>query len=151
MITPMIISIYSNSPFYIIIIYTILFCIMFMIIYSIIVHCTITINYVYPIYNNYIPNDDERIGYIPNNDDQIGYIPNDDLIGYIPNDDEQINYISNDEQIDYSHQSCCICLKQFIPSSNTSKLRCSHVYHQRCIIEWLKYQKNCPICRTYIV
>ena len=44
------------------------------------------------------------------------------------------------------YNNCVICLDD-IDSKNIYKLDCCHVYHQKCIDEWLLKQNTCPICR----
>lgn len=53
----------------------------------------------------------------------------------------------------YRDDFCSICLEKFI---NTSKLSlrqidtCQHIYHQRCIDQWLQNNRHCPLCRSSI-
>jgi hypothetical protein len=42
---------------------------------------------------------------------------------------------------------CSICITEFIPDDDTVKLKCNHLFHQKCITEWCKYKQDCPICR----
>jgi hypothetical protein len=53
-------------------------------------------------------------------------------------------------------KNCCDKLNQFIcykfnniqkNCNELYKLSCSHIYHKKCILEWLKKDKSCPICR----
>lgn len=44
--------------------------------------------------------------------------------------------------------SCSICLEA-LASSTTVQLECQHVFHEKCIKDWLKRQSNCPNCRTF--
>lgn len=41
--------------------------------------------------------------------------------------------------------SCAVCLD--IDNKIMIKFACSHSYHKDCIVEWLKSNKTCPICR----
>lgn len=45
---------------------------------------------------------------------------------------------------------CCICLCDMEEGTETTKLPCSHYFHQDCIIEWLKINKSCPIDKKNI-
>ncbi|XP_071519097.1 uncharacterized protein [Panulirus ornatus] len=45
-------------------------------------------------------------------------------------------------------ESCSICLEALI-ASPTVPLQCQHVFHEKCIKDWLRRQSNCPICRTF--
>lgn len=43
---------------------------------------------------------------------------------------------------------CTICQSEFENNERIKKLKpCSHSYHSGCISEWLKNEKNCPICK----
>lgn len=41
--------------------------------------------------------------------------------------------------------TCCICLDDDI--KNTKTLLCGHIFHQKCIEEWLQIEESCPLCR----
>ncbi|CAL4082643.1 unnamed protein product [Meganyctiphanes norvegica] len=41
---------------------------------------------------------------------------------------------------------CSICLETFVTRPTVS-LTCKHVFHERCVRNWLKRQSNCPNCR----
>ena len=75
------------------------------------------------------------------------------------NKDKKIKIIFN--------QSCIICLDYFMPERDklkienlldkkrlkrekTNLLECGHKFHERCMVEWLKSQNECPICRISI-
>ena len=61
-------------------------------------------------------------------------------------------------------ESCIICLEDFksdeeikalenvnkkaFEEMETSVLECGHKFHRKCILDWLKKEDNCPICRT---
>ena len=49
-------------------------------------------------------------------------------------------YLSIDEE-------CTICLSN---NKNLIKLECSHVFHHKCINEWIKINPTCPICRRKV-
>jgi len=49
---------------------------------------------------------------------------------------------------------CCICLEGDSPSQieegrreSWRKLRCGHHFHERCLVEWLRRARRCPLCR----
>jgi hypothetical protein len=44
-------------------------------------------------------------------------------------------------------EECSICLEVFDKYSNVNKLKCGHIYHKICIIEWLSKDYSCPNCR----
>ncbi|CAD8110855.1 unnamed protein product [Paramecium sonneborni] len=48
---------------------------------------------------------------------------------------------------------CVICLQQMIKNSDKDpiiQLKChqTHIFHQKCITDWLNQNKKCPICNT---
>lgn len=46
---------------------------------------------------------------------------------------------------------CSICLAKFRLRQRVIALKCSHVYHEKCLREWFKNQKICPTCRQEVV
>lgn len=52
-------------------------------------------------------------------------------------------------------QKCTICLEKIVkyatcPEEEGRTLNCSHIFHNECIGEWLKYKHNCPLCRAVV-
>lgn len=48
-------------------------------------------------------------------------------------------------------ESCPICLQNLVSSSKTlTRMRCSHVFHNDCLMEWLSSKNTCPLCRTVL-
>ena len=41
---------------------------------------------------------------------------------------------------------CLISLENYVDDP-ISKLKCNHIFHKKCIEEWYKNNRNCPICR----
>ncbi|KAF8035240.1 hypothetical protein BT93_C1305 [Corymbia citriodora subsp. variegata] len=46
--------------------------------------------------------------------------------------------------------SCCICLEELNGIKKVVEIPCSHLFHCKCIIEWLKYNNSCPLCRCKV-
>ena len=52
---------------------------------------------------------------------------------------------------------CCICLDEINNKQQYISLHCGHVFHQECVMEWIKTQQNsrndsnCPLCRDCII
>ena len=50
---------------------------------------------------------------------------------------------------------CKLCETQFKGGDNvceSSNPRCSHMFHESCINDWLQYQNTCPVCsEPYVV
>ena len=49
-----------------------------------------------------------------------------------------------------SQPSCPICTIDFEVDKEATRLPCSHLFHQGCVMPWLDMKQNCPICRTEI-
>ncbi|TPX32480.1 hypothetical protein SeMB42_g07614 [Synchytrium endobioticum] len=43
--------------------------------------------------------------------------------------------------------TCTICLTDFEPGENVSRLPCKHAYHPECIHKWLKEKVHCILCQ----
>ena len=58
----------------------------------------------------------------------------------------KINY--NKKASRYKQSDCPICLYPFEEQSQVRMLECDHVYHEDCIVEWVKCKEKttCPIC-----
>ena len=48
---------------------------------------------------------------------------------------------------DYKNITCNICLENFEIGNILRILECNHEFHENCIIEWLKSNNTCPVCR----
>ncbi len=44
-----------------------------------------------------------------------------------------------------SIMTCSICLEEI--RNDSKELSCKHVFHDKCITEWLKKAHTCPTCR----
>ena len=40
-----------------------------------------------------------------------------------------------------------VCLEDYKLRENVNKLSCSHLFHNKCVIPWLKLHGTCPVCR----
>ncbi|XP_018359067.1 PREDICTED: E3 ubiquitin-protein ligase TRAIP-like [Trachymyrmex cornetzi] len=45
---------------------------------------------------------------------------------------------------------CVICQDQFSSSDDIFFTRCGHVFHHRCLLQWLEKSKTCPQCRNRV-
>ena len=45
---------------------------------------------------------------------------------------------------------CSICIKSIDQEKTFFELKCGHIFHLSCIIEWIKKQNTCPNCRIPI-
>lgn len=47
-------------------------------------------------------------------------------------------------------ENCCICCEEFAVGSSTARLECGHLYHPKCIVEWVRHNAVCPLCLTAV-
>jgi hypothetical protein len=53
-----------------------------------------------------------------------------------------------------SRDECCICLDEYIPGETISMAKtpaCKHLFHRDCVLEWVKTNDFCPLCRTDLI
>lgn len=43
---------------------------------------------------------------------------------------------------------CLICQEDIIRTGYGISIECGHVFHGKCILEWMDSNRTCPICRT---
>lgn len=53
---------------------------------------------------------------------------------------------SGSTQKSKSSYSCVICLNNIYDEELVRTLPCWHIYHFKCIDEWVKIKSNCPLC-----
>lgn len=53
---------------------------------------------------------------------------------------------SEDDDID-DDKRCAICLENFIPKEVVMVTPCNHMFHEDCILPWVKCSGKCPVCR----
>ena len=51
---------------------------------------------------------------------------------------------------DHSTNDCVICQEIIEVCSRIITLPCSHIYHEDCIVTWLKTGNQCPLCRKKV-
>ncbi|XP_047314931.1 E3 ubiquitin-protein ligase RNF38-like [Impatiens glandulifera] len=55
-----------------------------------------------------------------------------------------------EEEEDDGKSSCVVCLEDFKPYENVMTTPCSHMFHEDCILPWMKSNGKCPVCRAVI-
>ena len=50
-----------------------------------------------------------------------------------------------------NNKNCSICLDEFNENEILFQLICNHYYHKKCINDWLRKNRSCPLCRTDLV
>lgn len=73
----------------------------------------------------------ENTGPPPASEDQLKNIP---------------QIVITQEEVDKNAQ-CAICMEDFNLNENAKKLPCKHLFHEPCVVEWLKLHGTCPVCR----
>ncbi|ESN98277.1 hypothetical protein HELRODRAFT_127846, partial [Helobdella robusta] len=48
------------------------------------------------------------------------------------------------------NESCPICLEDFRESELLTKVKCGHLHHVECMLEWFFVRVTCPYCRFEI-
>ena len=46
-----------------------------------------------------------------------------------------------------NNQDCPICMEKFKKDDMVTDIKCKHLFHKDCIMEWGKYKNECPNCR----
>lgn len=44
-----------------------------------------------------------------------------------------------------------MCLEDFEPKETVMLTPCKHMFHEECIVPWLKTKGQCPVCRFVIL
>ncbi|XP_010245027.1 PREDICTED: E3 ubiquitin-protein ligase At4g11680-like [Nelumbo nucifera] len=45
------------------------------------------------------------------------------------------------------NSECCICLAKYKDREEVRQLQCSHVFHLKCVDQWLRIISCCPLCK----
>ncbi|CAO2813257.1 unnamed protein product [Amaranthus hypochondriacus] len=59
-----------------------------------------------------------------------------------------VNTKTFDKHNDEDRKSCAVCLEDFNPREEVMLTPCNHMFHEECIVPWVKDNGLCPICRT---
>ncbi|KAJ1410823.1 Zinc finger, RING-type [Sesbania bispinosa] len=57
------------------------------------------------------------------------------------NDSEASEKLINEDS------ECCICLAKYKDKEEVRQLPCSHIFHLKCVDQWLKIISCCPLCK----
>ncbi|XP_060064548.1 RING finger protein 24-like isoform X1 [Ylistrum balloti] len=46
------------------------------------------------------------------------------------------------------NDTCPVCIEEFEQSEYVAICPCNHCFHMKCLLEWLRYQNACPMCKA---
>mmetsp|Transcript_100 Transcript_100/g.258 ORF Transcript_100/g.258 Transcript_100/m.258 type:complete len:599 (+) Transcript_100:96-1892(+) len=56
--------------------------------------------------------------------------------------------VEPEDLVDPNNRVCCICLDDNNLDDRVTRLPCAHIFHTRCIVDWLaNHSCTCPVCR----
>ncbi|XP_009114632.3 E3 ubiquitin-protein ligase SDIR1-like [Brassica rapa] len=68
-----------------------------------------------------------------------------------------VRYREETKGLKMETEPCSICLDNLVVSGRSNSKRgiptrmtCSHVFHDGCLLEWLQRKNTCPLCRTVL-
>lgn len=56
------------------------------------------------------------------------------------------SFINKSQELD----ECIICLEKMKENEKLMILKCTHIYHHKCLSLWLSKKSICPLCDTNI-
>ncbi|CAN1266111.1 E3 ubiquitin-protein ligase RING1-like [Linum perenne] len=68
----------------------------------------------------------------------------------IEDDDDAVVLEENDGGAAAAAESCVICMEEIPIGGEAGRMGCKHLYHEDCILNWLRKTPSCPLCRFSI-
>ncbi|GMH84341.1 hypothetical protein TrST_g726 [Triparma strigata] len=68
-----------------------------------------------------------------------------------PTSPPPLQTVKYDPEKHTSSSECAICLEPFSEGEALKVIECGHLWHKRCIGEWMKVDRRCPCCRFEVV
>lgn len=65
-------------------------------------------------------------------------------------DNARNNYHQKANEIDDDGKRCAICLDDFESREEVTITPCNHMFHEDCIVPWVKSHGQCPVCRCTV-
>ncbi|KAF5960978.1 hypothetical protein HYC85_002187 [Camellia sinensis] len=60
------------------------------------------------------------------------------------------SFVEKEKVEDKEGKRCAICLDDFEPKQMVTLTLCNHMFHEECIVPWVKSYGQCPVCRFVI-
>ena len=109
-------------------------------------------------FNNNINNNNNNNNNNNDNNNNNNNINLDNTDSYLSQfDDAKKKIILEMDEFQYKHiqrydsrkeTECAICLNEFIRTDIIKAFyKCDHIFHKRCLLEWLKKSDCCPLCK----
>jgi hypothetical protein len=55
--------------------------------------------------------------------------------------------VTSDDLLEETNKECVVCLDDQRLGTMACKLPCGHLFHKKCVTEWLQKKCTCPVCR----
>lgn len=59
-------------------------------------------------------------------------------------------FIKDLEKMPNENKHCVICLVEYVINDKVKILPCIHIFHSKCIDQWLLKKPKCPLCKTKV-
>lgn len=69
----------------------------------------------------------------------------------IPGANSEKGEKSGDLYVECEDANCIICLECYEEGQHVRQLLCQHLFHQKCVDEWLRLNATCPLCKQPII
>ncbi|XP_030511056.2 E3 ubiquitin-protein ligase At4g11680 [Cannabis sativa] len=79
-------------------------------------------------------------------EDQISQLPNWKYKALDNKSEPELDNNNNSDSIN-DDPECCICLAKYKDKEEVRQLPCSHMFHLKCVDQWLKIISCCPLCK----
>uniref|UniRef100_A0ACD5Y7P9 Uncharacterized protein n=1 Tax=Avena sativa TaxID=4498 RepID=A0ACD5Y7P9_AVESA len=67
--------------------------------------------------------------------------------GAVPASGDAIAGLGETSASEARERACTVCLQDFEGGDKLRRLPCFHSFHERCIFDWLRVSRACPLCR----
>ncbi|XP_061371798.1 E3 ubiquitin-protein ligase At1g12760-like isoform X2 [Gastrolobium bilobum] len=80
-------------------------------------------------------------------DDQISQLPSWRYKVLHTNNLDHANDSESSQRLINEDPECCICLAKYKDKEEVRQLPCSHMFHLKCVDQWLRIISCCPLCK----